>query len=61
MSTPTILMLGEDEGYLELFDLKKNTISSTHCFAKFGTIHDFIVEDENQFLLAGEGGVIRAT
>ena len=61
MSTPTILMLGEDEGYLELFDLKKNTITSTHHFSHFGTIQDIIVENENHFLLAGEGGVIRAT
>ena len=56
------LVLGEWDGYIQVFDIKNYTITHTQQFREIGNIKDMIaIEDSGQLLLAGDNGLLKAT
>ena len=56
------LVLGEGRGYLQVFDIEKLEITHTKQFKGIKSIWDMIaIEESEQLLLAGLGGLLRAT
>ena len=56
------LVLGEQNGYLQVFDITNFKITHTQQFSEISDIYDMIeIEDSEQLLLAGREGVLKAT
>ena len=56
------LVLGEDRGYLQVFDIDDLVITHTQEFKEVGRICDMIaIKDSEQLLLAGFKGLLKAT
>ena len=56
------IILGEWQGYLQVFDNEKLKITHTQRFEEIGPIFDFIaIEDSELLLLAGGRGLLKAT
>ena len=57
-----LLLLGEDNGWLELVDIETFSISQTHKFTEGGLyINDIIAIDDIHYLLAARGGLLKTT
>ena len=62
MKWGTNIILGECNGYLQVFDIQNLKITHTQQFEEIGAIFDFIAnQDSEQLLLAGDEGVLKAT
>jgi hypothetical protein len=57
------ILLGEDEGYLEIFDISTSIITSTREFTEAGfyAIYDIIAIDDTHYLLAAREGLLKTT
>ena len=55
------LILGEWNGYLEVFDIETSSITHTHEFTEGGTIYDIIAIDDTHYLLAAGRGLLKTT
>ena len=56
------LVLGEKNGFFEIFDIECNFICRTQQFIEIGDIYDIIaIEDSDQLLLAGYRGLLKRT
>lgn len=56
------LFLGENDGYLQVFDMHNLKITHTKKYEQMNRIFDMIViEDSEQLLLAGDEGLLKAT
>ena len=56
------IILGECNGYLQVFDIEYLEITHTQQFEEIDDIYDMIaIDDSEQLLLAGYKGVLKAT
>ena len=55
------LLLGLNNGSLQVFDITKCGIIHKHCFGKSNSIYDILVIDETHFLLATQYGLMKTT
>jgi hypothetical protein len=55
------LLLGQDEGWLQVFDIETSTFTSKHEFTEAYHIYDIIAIDETHYLLAADSGLFKTT
>ena len=56
------LFLGEDIGYLQVFDIKNFKITRTQWFTEIDKIYDMVaINGSHQLLLVGKRGLLKAT
>ena len=55
------LLLGENFGFLEIFDLKTRKITHKNEFHEGGEIIDIVAIDEERFMLATIKGLLKVT
>jgi hypothetical protein len=55
------LLLGQDLGWLQVFDIETSKITSVHKFLRAYDIHDIIAIDETHYLLAAEQGLFKTS
>ena len=55
------LILGQDNGYLEVVDINTSKITSTHQFEGINDISDILAIDDSQYLVAAYGGLLKTT
>jgi hypothetical protein len=55
------LILGEVNGYLEVFDIETSSITHTHSFTETGNINDIIAIDGTHYLLAADKGLLKTS
>ena len=57
------MVLGEQRGWLEVFDIETSIITHSHKFTDAGDlgIHDIIAIDNTQYLLAAVEGLLKTT
>ena len=56
------IILGEGEGYIQVFDIANLKITHTQQFGQISNIYDMIaIEDSEYLLLAGQWGLLKAT
>jgi hypothetical protein len=53
------LLLGQDDGHLEVLDIKTSKITGTHSFAPTGSISDMIAIDDTYYMLAVRRGLLK--
>jgi hypothetical protein len=53
------LLLGQDDGHLEVLDIKTSKIMGTHSFAPTGSINDMIAIDDTYYMLAVRRGLLK--
>jgi hypothetical protein len=54
-------LLGEGEGWLQLFDIETSSITHSHRFTEGGFISDIIAIDDTSFLLAAHKRLLKTT
>ena len=56
------MVLGENDGWLEVFDINTSAITSAHKFTEAGYgIYDIIAIDDTHYLLATLEGLLKTT
>jgi hypothetical protein len=55
------LMLGEHDGWLEVFDIETSSITHSHLFTEGSHINDIIAIDDTHYLLAALEGLLKIT
>ncbi len=55
------MILGEDDGYLQVVDIENWSISHTHYFKETGDIVDIISIADNNFMIAAFRGIFKTT
>ena len=55
------LLLGEYNGWLEVFNMNIGTITHTRLIREDATIWDILAVDETHFLLASSHGILKIT
>ena len=55
------LLLGEDDGWLEVFDISSSTITNSCCVIKSDKISEIVAVDDTHFLLATGIGLFKTT
>ena len=55
------LLLGEEDGYLEVLATKTSNITSAHEFTEGLSIYDMIAIDGSRYLLAAYKGIMKTT
>jgi hypothetical protein len=55
------LLLGEQWGWLEVFDINNSIITSSHRFKDGGGIFDILAIDDTHYLLAALDGLLKTT
>ena len=55
------MLLGENGGWLEIFDINTSNITSTHKFMEGDSIYDIISIDDTHYLLAAHYGLYKTT
>ena len=55
------LLLGEYNGWLEVFNMSSATITQTRKIREGATIKDIVAIDESHFLLASDDGILKST
>ena len=56
-----VLLLGETNGWLEVFNMSSATITNTRKIRDGATIRDIVVVDETHLLLASSDGILKST
>ena len=55
------MILGENNGWLEVVDINTCNITSSHYFKEGSDIYDIIAIDDTQYLLAAYKGLLKTT
>ena len=55
------LLLGEQFGWLEVFDINNSNITSSHQFEEGSSIFDILAIDDTHYLLAAVEGLLKTT